>query len=134
MKALRGVIAAAATPLRNDFSIDLDRLVRHCRWLLGEGGCDGVNLLGTTGEATSFSVEQRMEAMRAVAGAGLPLDRFLVEYLSGPEERATALASSFAATLELVREGFVEIRQNEPFAPLYLRDRQQASREVEEVE
>jgi len=62
------------------------------------------------------------------------LDRFLVEYLTGPEERATALASSFAATLELVREGFVEMRQNEPFAPLYLRDRQQASRKVEEVE
>lgn len=78
MTALRGVFAAAATPLREDFSIELDRLVEHCRWLLREGGCDGINLLGTTGEATSFSAEQRIEAMRAVARAGLPLDRFMV--------------------------------------------------------
>jgi 4-hydroxy-tetrahydrodipicolinate synthase len=77
MKPLAGVFAAAATPLRSDASIDHKRLVRHCRWLLNEGGCDGVNLLGTTGEATSFSVEERLGAMRAVAGAGLPLDRFM---------------------------------------------------------
>lgn len=51
------------------------------------------------------------------------LDRFLVEYLSTPEERPTAIASSFAASLELVREGKIEIRQNEAFAPLYLRNR-----------
>lgn len=51
------------------------------------------------------------------------LDRFLVEYLSSPEQRPTAIASSFAASLELVREGKIELRQNEPFAPLYLRNR-----------
>ncbi len=51
------------------------------------------------------------------------LDRFLVEYLATPEERPTAIASSFAASLELVREGRIEIRQHEPFAPLYLRSR-----------
>jgi segregation and condensation protein A len=61
------------------------------------------------------------------------LDRFLVEYLTDPGERATALASSFAATLELVREGLVEVRQHEPFAPLYLRDRRE-SRKAEEVQ
>lgn len=78
MNSLQGVIAAAATPLNEDWSIDLDRLVDHCRWLLGPGGCDGINLLGTTGEATSFSVEQRIAAMRAVAHSGLPLSRFMV--------------------------------------------------------
>ncbi len=78
MRTLQGVIAAAATPLKSDLSIDHDRLVDHCAWLLDAGGCDGVNLLGTTGEATSFSAAQRMGAMRAVAGAGLPLERFMV--------------------------------------------------------
>jgi 4-hydroxy-tetrahydrodipicolinate synthase len=77
MKSLEGVIAAATTPLRDDLSIDLDWLVRHCRRLLDDG-CDGINLLGTTGEATSFSLEQRIAAMRAVADSGLPLDRFMV--------------------------------------------------------
>jgi 4-hydroxy-tetrahydrodipicolinate synthase len=74
---LRGVIAATATPLLPDDSPDLPRLLAHCRGLL-EGGCDGINLLGTTGEATAFSVEQRLVAMEAVAKSGLPLDRFMV--------------------------------------------------------
>jgi segregation and condensation protein A len=52
------------------------------------------------------------------------LDRFLLQYLTNPEQRATAIASSFAATLELVREGSVEVRQEAAFAPLYLRGRQ----------
>lgn len=59
------------------------------------------------------------------------LDQFLIQYLSGPEERATAIASSFAASLELVREGIIEVRQQEAFAPLYLRNRQQAAKAVE---
>jgi len=74
---LRGVIAATATPLHPDYSPDLPRLVQHCRALL-DGGCDGINLLGTTGEATAFSVEQRLTVMGAVADAGLPLQRFMV--------------------------------------------------------
>ncbi len=78
MGSLAGIFAAAATPLKADLSIDIERLTRHCRWLLGEGGCDGVNLLGTTGEATSFSVEQRLDAMRAVAESGLPMAQFMV--------------------------------------------------------
>ena len=74
---LRGVIAAAATPLASDHAIDLERLVAHCRRLL-QRGCDGINLLGTTGEATSFSVAQRLQAMQAIAKSGLPLARFMV--------------------------------------------------------
>ena len=74
---LRGVIAATATPLDADLRPDHDRLVRHCRALL-DGGCDAINLLGTTGEATAFGVDQRIAVMRAIAGSGLPLDRFMV--------------------------------------------------------
>ena len=51
------------------------------------------------------------------------LDSFLVDYLATPEDRRTAIASSFAATLELVREGTLELRQQEVFAPIYLRGR-----------
>jgi segregation and condensation protein A len=49
------------------------------------------------------------------------LDSFLIRYSSDPEERSTAIASSFAATLELVREGRIEIRQDGAFAELYMR-------------
>ena len=72
-----GVIAATATPVDGAFVPDLSRLLRHCRALL-EGGCNAIALLGTTGEATAFSVEQRVAVMRAVAEAGLPLGRFMV--------------------------------------------------------
>ena len=51
------------------------------------------------------------------------LDAFLIDYLANPEEKRTAIASSFAATLELVREGALEVRQQEVFAPIYLRGR-----------
>ncbi len=74
---LRGVMAAVATPLRPDFTPDLDKLAMHCRTLLDEG-CDGINLLGTTGEATAFSVEQRLAVMKGIVDAGLPMARFMV--------------------------------------------------------
>lgn len=91
MRTLKGVIAAAATPLNDDRSINLDALVAHCAHLLGDGGCDGINLLGTTGEATSFSVKQRLEAMRAIASSGLPLSRFMVGTGASALEDAVAL-------------------------------------------
>ncbi len=49
------------------------------------------------------------------------LDQYLVRYLSDPEERVTAIASSFAASLEMVREGRLEIRQDGAFQPIYMR-------------
>lgn len=49
------------------------------------------------------------------------LDGFLMRYLTDPEERATVIASSFAATLELVREGRIELRQDGAFGALYMR-------------
>ena len=65
---LRGVIAAAATPLTAALEPDLPRFVTLCRWLL-ERGCDGLNICGTTGEATSLTVAQRMAIMSAAASA-----------------------------------------------------------------
>jgi len=52
-----------------------------------------------------------------------PMDVFLSPYMVTAEMRATVLASTFSASLELVREGKVELRQNEAFAPLHIRDR-----------
>ncbi len=49
------------------------------------------------------------------------MDSFLLHYLSDPDARRSVLASSFSASLEMVREGALTIRQEEPFAPLYIR-------------
>lgn len=51
------------------------------------------------------------------------LDEYLISYVVDPSQKATVFASSFAAALELVREGEVELHQKEPFAPLYFRKR-----------
>lgn len=50
-----------------------------------------------------------------------PIDSFLAEYFSTPDQRATVIASSFTASLEMVREGVLEVRQSGPFTPLYVR-------------
>lgn len=109
MTKLKGVIAAAATPLNEDLSIDLDGLVAHCAHLLEAGGCDGINLLGTTGEATSFSLDQRLAAMRAIAGAGLPLSRFMVG------TGAAALDEAVRLTAEAKLMGFAGALLLPPF-------------------
>ena len=57
-----GVNAAVLTPMRDDLSVDLDRMAAHCSWLLASG-CDGLAVLGTTGEANSLGVSERIEVM-----------------------------------------------------------------------
>jgi len=51
------------------------------------------------------------------------LDDYLVRYVAEPSQRATVFASSFAAALELVREGELELNQKQAFAPIYFRKR-----------
>ncbi|WP_374833196.1 segregation and condensation protein A [Paenochrobactrum pullorum] len=51
----------------------------------------------------------------------MALDQFLIRYLIAPDKRVSALASSFAASLELVREGKLEIKQASAFEPVYMR-------------
>jgi segregation and condensation protein A len=51
------------------------------------------------------------------------LDDYLLNYVVDPSQKATVFASSFAAALELVREGEMELNQKEAFAPLYFRKR-----------
>jgi 4-hydroxy-tetrahydrodipicolinate synthase len=74
---LRGVIAAVATPVNEDGSPDTARATKLARFLIANG-CDGLNVLGTTGEATSFSIDERKRVMDAYKSAGLPLDRMMV--------------------------------------------------------
>ncbi len=49
------------------------------------------------------------------------LDQWLVEYLVEPERRRSVIASTFSASLELAREGTVEIKQEDAFRPIYMR-------------
>ncbi len=74
---LSGVIAAIATAVDANGEPDCARSTALAKFLL-DHGCDGLNVLGTTGEATSFSIEQRRKLMNAYREAGLPMARLMV--------------------------------------------------------
>lgn len=64
------------------------------------------------------------------------LDDFLLRYVGDPSQRVSAVASAFAASLEMVREGRLEIRQAAAFAPIYVRlgDNPMTEDEIAELE
>ena len=68
--AISGVNCAAATPLNADLTPDLGLFAEHCVRLLAEG-CHGIALLGTTGEANSFSTAERKAILEAALKAGV---------------------------------------------------------------
>ena len=76
---------------------------------------------------TVWSLAEAREALERLLGRThdwSALDQYLVAYIVDPSHRSTVLASSFAAALELVREGRLELHQHAAFAPLYIRQRQ----------
>ena len=70
---------------------------------------------------TLQDARQRLTRMLGGAANWTPLDAFLADYLAQPGLGATARASALSASLEMVKEGQIELRQLAPFAPLYLR-------------
>ena len=71
-----------------------------------------------------WSLGDARDALERLIGRSLDwasLDDYLLTFLSDPKDRRTARASSFAASLELVREGRLDLKQDAPFAPLFLR-------------
>ncbi|HMK78650.1 MAG TPA: segregation/condensation protein A, partial [Xanthobacteraceae bacterium] len=75
---------------------------------------------------TVWSLAEARAAVERLIGTASEwsrLDEFLIAYVVEPSLRATVFASSFAATLEMVREGVIEVHQHAAFAPIYLRKR-----------
>jgi segregation and condensation protein A len=75
---------------------------------------------------TVWSLAEAREAVERLIGLATDwcaLDEFLIAYMVEPSHAATVRASSFAATLELVREGRLEVNQQKAFAPIYVRKR-----------
>jgi segregation and condensation protein A len=80
----------------------VSHIVRRTVWSLAEARDTLLRLVGKIAEWTPFDV-------------------FLSPYIRSAELRRTAIASSFGASLELAREGTLELRQSAPFAPLMMR-------------
>ena len=73
---ITGVYCAAVTPVTDDLAPDHAAFVAHCRRLLDDG-CDGIAMLGTTGEANSFSSAERKTLLEAVITGGVRPERLL---------------------------------------------------------
>jgi segregation and condensation protein A len=78
-------------------------------------------------ERSVWSLQEAREILARLIGESMdwvPLDAYLDRYLTDPEQRKTATASSFASSLELARQGQIELRQTLTFGPLFMRRRQ----------
>jgi segregation and condensation protein A len=78
-------------------------------------------------QRTVWSLQEARDILQRLIGDSMdwvPMQTYLAQYLATPEERATVMASSFASSLELARQGHVELRQTLAFGPLFVRRRQ----------
>jgi 4-hydroxy-tetrahydrodipicolinate synthase len=107
-KTMSGIIAAIATPIDETGAPDLARAIKLARFLL-DNGCNGLNVLGTTGEATSFSLAERKSVMDAYKANGLPLERLMVG------TGAAAISDAVALTKHAAELGFAGALVLPPF-------------------
>ena len=106
--SLSGVWSAAVTPLHDDLTVDYAAMVAHYKWLLANG-CDGVAVLGTTGEANSFSVGERMGVIEAAASSSISKDKIMIG------TGCCALPDTIELTKAALDAGFCQILMLPPF-------------------
>jgi segregation and condensation protein A len=84
----------------------------------------------TVAKRQVWSLAEARSLLQRLAGDAVDwtcLDEYLLQWVAAPEERATVKASSLAASLELVKEGAIELQQERPFAPVWVRRRASVS-------
>lgn len=104
----RGVFCAALTPVDADLRPDHARFVEHCRQLVADG-CTGVAILGTTGEANSFSTGERKALLEAAIEGGLKPQQLL------PGTGVTALTETVELTRHALSMGVDTVVMLPPF-------------------
>lgn len=104
----RGVFCAALTPVDADLRPDHARFVEHCRRLVADG-CTGVAILGTTGEANSFSTGERKALLEAAIEGGLQPRQLL------PGTGVTALTETVELTRHALSMGVDTVVMLPPF-------------------
>ncbi|ASY59762.1 dihydrodipicolinate synthase family protein [Sinorhizobium sp. CCBAU 05631] len=103
-----GVYCAAATPLKASGDPDLALFSDHCGRLLAEG-CHGIALLGTTGEANSFSQDERRAVLESALGTGIAADRLM------PGTGVAAIPETVALTKHALSLGVTKVVMLPPF-------------------
>jgi 4-hydroxy-tetrahydrodipicolinate synthase len=106
--SVQGVFAAVLTPLDENLAPDRAAIARHCRWLR-DNGCDGLAVLGTTGEANSFSVDERVRLLEGLIEDGIPGNVLL------PGTGCCALTDTVRLTRKAVELGAAGVLMLPPF-------------------
>ena len=104
---IKGVLSPVVTPVTADYSPDAERLIRQCKWMLGQH-C-GLTVFGTNSEANSFSVPERMALLEALVGSGVDPRRMMTE------TGCCALSDSVQLTAHAVKLGCAGVLMLPPF-------------------
>ena len=105
---MQGLLCPVVTPFGADLSPDPARFIAHCRWLLDQG-CSGLAVFGTTSEANSLSVDERIALFDALVAAGVPAARLL------PGTGCCALTDSARLTRHVLQAGAAGVLVLPPF-------------------
>lgn len=84
--------------------------------------------------SVKFARRRLQELVGVQTRTWVQLDSYLVRYLAVPEDARSVLASSFGASLEMAREGLVDLRQDDTFAPIFVRRREDGDTSWEATE
>jgi 4-hydroxy-tetrahydrodipicolinate synthase len=103
-----GVFCAAATPLKENGDPELQLFADHCRRLIDDG-CHGIALLGTTGEANSFSKDERRSILESAVAAGIAPERLM------PGTGVAAIPETIALTKHALSLGVTRVVMLPPF-------------------
>jgi len=103
----RGVLAPVVTPFAADLRPDAERLVRHCRWLLGPGV--GLAVFGTNSEANSLTLPEKLALLDALIAAGIPPERMM------PGTGCCAFPDTVELTRRAVQHGCAGVLMLPPF-------------------
>lgn len=103
-----GIYAAVSTPFDEDDQVDTRRLVAHCNWLLANG-CDGLGILGSTGEANAQTMDERRRVIDAVVASGIDPNCLM------PGTGCCAIADTVALTRHSLAAGVTSVLMLPPF-------------------
>jgi 4-hydroxy-tetrahydrodipicolinate synthase len=106
-KGIRGVLAPVVTPFTADYRPDPGRFVRHCQWLISQNV--SLACFGTTSEANSLSVNERMDLLEALLAAGIEPARLM------PGTGLCSLSNTVQLTAHAVRNGCAGVLMLPPF-------------------
>jgi 4-hydroxy-tetrahydrodipicolinate synthase len=106
-RRITGVLSPVVTPFTADLAPDPGRFIRQCRWLLSQDV--GLAVFGTNSEANSLSVEERIELLDQLVGAGIDPARMM------PGTGCCALPDSVRLTAHAVKLGCAGVLMLPPF-------------------